>query len=77
MITHSPPKGIHDLPDDFAHCGFKSLLYLIRWTRPKYLMHGHVDTWDRRRTWRTMYAGTAVININPCTEWDLSEPQHL
>lgn len=77
LIAHSPPKGIHDIPDDYAHRGFKSFLYLMRWTRPKYLIHGHVDTWDNRRTWRTMFAGTAVININPCTELDLSEPQHL
>lgn len=73
MITHSPPKGIHDIPDDYAHRGFKSLLYLIRWTHPRYLIHGHVDTWDNRRTWRTMVNGTAVININPLTELDLSE----
>jgi Icc-related predicted phosphoesterase len=77
MITHSPPRGIHDIPDDYVHRGFKSFLYLIRWARPKYLIHGHVDTWDNRRTWRTMVDGTAVININPCTVLDLSQPQHL
>jgi Icc-related predicted phosphoesterase len=77
MITHSPPRGVHDIPDDYAHRGFRSFLYLIRWARPKYLIHGHVDTWDNRRTWRTMVDGTAVININPCTVLDLSQPQHL
>jgi uncharacterized protein len=77
LIAHSPPKGVHDIPDDYAHRGFRSFCWLIRWTRPKYFIHGHVDTWDNRRTWRTMVHGTAVININPCTVLDLSEPQHL
>ncbi len=64
MVTHSPPHGIHDLPDK-AHHGFRSLLWLMRWYRPRYLIHGHVDTWDRRRTTVTQYQHSEVININP------------
>lgn len=65
LVTHSPPKGIHDLPDDFAHRGFRSIRWLLWWGRPRYMLHGHVDTWDRRRTRRTEYARTLVLNINP------------
>ena len=64
MVTHSPPLGIHDLPDR-AHNGFRSFLWLLSWYRPRYLIHGHVDTWDRRRTTVTQYKQSEVININP------------
>jgi uncharacterized protein len=65
MVTHSPPKGIHDIPDDRAHRGFRAFLYLIQWACPRYLIHGHVDTWDNRKTTETLYGKTRVININP------------
>jgi uncharacterized protein len=64
MVTHAPPRGIHDQSDK-PHRGFRSLRFLIRIYRPRYLIHGHVDTWDRRRPTTTQYAGTEVININP------------
>lgn len=71
MVVHSPPRGIHDIPDDRAHRGFRSFLWLMRWARPQYLIHGHVDTWDRRKTWETRYAQTQVININPVMVLDV------
>lgn len=72
MVTHSPPKGIHDIPEDFAHRGFKSFRYLIYWGRPKYLIHGHVDTWDNRKTRKTIYGKTTVLNINPYMVLDIT-----
>jgi Icc-related predicted phosphoesterase len=64
MVTHSPPRGIHDL-SDFAHRGFESFLMLMRVAKPRYLIHGHVDTNDRRRPTQTKFEDTDVININP------------
>ena len=64
MVSHASPRDIHDRPDK-PHRGFRSLRLLIRLYRPRYLLHGHVDTWDRRRITATTYAGTEVININP------------
>jgi Icc-related predicted phosphoesterase len=65
MVTHSPPWGIHDLSDDFAHRGFRAFRYLMQWAHPRFLIHGHVDTWDRRKATKTEFARTTVININP------------
>ncbi|MBN1202751.1 MAG: metallophosphoesterase family protein [Anaerolineae bacterium] len=65
LVTHSPPKGIHDIPDDYAHRGFRSFRWLMRWARPRYLIHGHVDTWDRRQVTKTAFCHTTVINVNP------------
>lgn len=64
LVTHSPMQGVHDLPD-YAHRGFKSLRLAVRLMRPRYMIHGHVDTQDSRRATRTTVYETDVININP------------
>lgn len=66
LVTHSPARGIHDAPD-LPHTGFKALLRFMRWFRPRYMVHGHVHTYDRRNTTRTTYSDTCIININPIT----------
>jgi Icc-related predicted phosphoesterase len=70
LVTHSPPRGIHDL-DDLPHTGFNALLRFMDWYRPRYLLHGHVHTWDRRVTVETQYQDTCVLNINPTTVLDI------
>ncbi len=65
LVTHSPPRHIHDIPEDYAHHGFNAFRMLMRVGRPMYLLHGHVDTWDTRRPRRTVFAGTTVLNVNP------------
>jgi Icc-related predicted phosphoesterase len=66
LVTHSPPRGIHD-QDDLPHTGFKALLRFMEWYRPRYMVHGHVHTYDRRKTTRTQYLDTQIVNINPVT----------
>lgn len=66
LVTHSPAYGIHD-KSDRAHQGFRGLLRFMDWYRPRYMLHGHVHTWDRRDTVRSSYKGTCVMNINPFT----------
>lgn len=75
LITHSPPRGIHDA-QDLPHTGFKAMLRFLEWYRPRYMLHGHVHTYDRRKQIRTKYQDTCIININPITvlEVDESEP---
>lgn len=64
MVTHAPPRHIHDR-EDVPHRGFQVFRWLIAWYRPRYLIHGHVDIWDRRDTTWTEFLGTQVVNINP------------
>jgi uncharacterized protein len=66
LVTHSPPFGIHDEKDP-AHRGFKSLLRFLDWNKPRYMLHGHVHTYDRRKTTETKYNQTCIMNINPVT----------
>lgn len=70
LVTHSPPRGIHDRPDR-AHTGFKALRRFMNWRSPRYLLHGHTHTWDRRDIVQTQYRNTCVININPVTLLDV------
>lgn len=70
LVTHSPPQGIHD-GEDGPHRGFGSLLRFLQWYRPRYMVHGHVHTWDRRVTTRTEYQQTCIININPVTVMEI------
>ncbi len=64
LVTHSPALGIHDA-EDAPHKGFKSLLRFMEWYRPRYMLHGHVHTYDRRTVTQTQHLDTCVININP------------
>ncbi len=41
MITHCPPYGINDEPEDLAHQGFLALRKYLETKKPKYLLHGH------------------------------------
>ncbi len=64
FVTHSPPRGIHDLPDK-PHTGFKSFIRFIDWFHPRYLLHGHVHNYDNRAETETQYRETCVINVYP------------
>lgn len=70
LVTHSPVHGIHDA-DDPPHRGFKSLLRFLDWYKPRYMVHGHVHTWDRRKQTETIYQQTNIMNINPVTVLDI------
>jgi len=41
LISHCPPRGINDDPEDPAHVGFEGLLDWVRRHRPRHLLHGH------------------------------------
>jgi Icc-related predicted phosphoesterase len=71
MVTHSPARDIHDLPD-YAHRGFRSFRLMLNLYQPRYMLHGHVDTNDSRRPTRTHLNGTEIININPVKYLDLA-----
>lgn len=73
FVTHSPPFGIHDA-NDLPHTGFKAFLNFLDWYRPRYMVHGHVHTYDRRVTTVTDYHETRIMNINPFTILEI-EPQ--
>lgn len=74
FVTHSPPKGIHDA-EDLPHNGFSAFLSFMTWYRPRYMLHGHVHTWDRRKVVETDYQSTKILNINPLLVLDIEPVQ--
>ena len=64
FVAHSPPRKLNDATD-FAHRGFRSFRWLLRWARPRYLIHGHIDLYDQRIERELMFVATTIININP------------
>ena len=64
LISHSPPFGIHD--SDGAHTGLKALNLLIRWARPRYVLHGHTHFFRTNLEASETHVGdTRVINVFP------------
>jgi Icc-related predicted phosphoesterase len=64
LVTHSPPRGIHDGPD-FAHTGFKTFCVMMERFKPRLLLHGHAHVYRRDLPAETVFCDTRVINIYP------------
>ncbi len=61
LITHAPPRGVHDASDR-CHQGFGAFLFLMDRFRPRYLVHGHVHVYSPRQSVESVYGCTDVIN---------------
>jgi Icc-related predicted phosphoesterase len=65
MITHSPPRGIHD-DDDQAHIGFSAFKDFIQTFKPRYFLHGHSMVYKSNIVPPITKVGTTtVINVYP------------
>lgn len=73
FIAHSPPAGIHDGPDG-PHQGFGFFLTLMRYFRPRLLLHGHKHRYGPM-PWHTQYYETEVVNVYPFRIIDWHEDQ--
>lgn len=70
LVAHAPPYGIHDR-SDLAHTGFKPFLPFMRRFRPRYLLHGHVHSYNRQVPTHTRYQDTFIINVYPYSVIDI------
>jgi Icc-related predicted phosphoesterase len=62
VITHAPPRHIHDA-EDRCHRGFDSFLNLINRFKPRYFIHGHIHAYITDPSQRvTLVGNTHVIN---------------
>jgi Icc-related predicted phosphoesterase len=60
LISHSPPRGIHEEPDDRAHQGFDGLRDYVTRVRPRLHLHGHTPAPPRPAT---QLGSTTVIHV--------------
>ena len=70
LITHAPPRGIHDGPD-LAHTGFDAFLRVMDIFKPRLLLHGHTHVYGTGVVTATRYKETSVLNVYPSRviEW--------
>lgn len=61
LLTHAPPRGIHDALDP-AHQGFETFLALIRRWKPKLHLHGHTPPRPGLPT-ETTFDSTRIIHV--------------
>ena len=62
MLTHCPPYGINDEPEELAHQGFKALCAYLEEKKPKYLLHGH--TYPTAHNLITKCAETEIVYVH-------------
>lgn len=62
LVTHAPPRGIHDRPDR-CHRGFAAVRTFLRLFQPRYHLHGHTHVYDRQTATRTQFGATLVVNV--------------
>jgi uncharacterized protein len=61
FVTHSPPLGIHDMPD-LPHRGIKAFRWFIQVFQPAYHVHGHIHLYRPDTIIETNLKQTRVIN---------------
>ncbi len=76
LLTHAPPRGIHDQPD-LCHRGFEAFNWLVRRFQPSYHLHGHIHLYDRRTEAVTRVGATEIMNVYPFRELTLTVPARL
>ena len=71
LITHAPPRGIHDRPSQ-AHTGLDAFLWLMRVFKPRFLVHGHTHRYRQDVPPMSHYLETDVLNVYPYRvfEWN-------
>jgi uncharacterized protein len=70
LLTHSPPAGVNDEPDDPAHRGSPALRGWVERNRPAWLLHGHTLPHPVHRVKRL--GETRVVHVRGAAAVDLS-----
>jgi len=61
MVTHAPPRYIHDR-EDFIHQGFKVFHKILKYFKPKLWIHGHIHLISHMSTQETQFEKTRIVN---------------
>lgn len=73
VMSHAPPAGVGDAPDDAYHVGFGAYRWLLRRYRPPVWLHGHT-TMASTDDWRVEHGGSAVVNVTGAVLLELIPP---
>jgi Icc-related predicted phosphoesterase len=61
MLSHVPPRGVGDVPEDHYHRGFAAYRWLWRRLAPRLWIHGHTAL-SSVAGWRQDWGGTTFVN---------------
>ena len=62
ILSHVPPRGLGDTPEDDYHRGFSGYHWLCRALSPRLWLHGHTTTASVDH-WRTSWGETQLVNV--------------
>jgi Icc-related predicted phosphoesterase len=60
LVSHAPPRGVHEEPDDRAHEGFDGLRDYVERVRPRLHLHGHTPAPPRGTA---LLGATRVVHV--------------
>jgi uncharacterized protein len=72
LLTHSPPAGVNDDPEDPVHRGSPALREWVERHRPAWLLHGHTVPLPGHHVHRL--GSTRVVHVRGAATLDLGEP---
>jgi Icc-related predicted phosphoesterase len=70
LLTHSPPAGVNDEPEDRAHRGSAALREWVERAQPAWLLHGHTLPDPVRSVQRL--GSTRVVHVRGAVPLDLT-----
>jgi uncharacterized protein len=62
VLSHVPPRGVGDVPEDHYHRGFAAYRWLCRRLAPRLWIHGHTAL-SAVPGWRQEWGGTTFVNV--------------
>ncbi len=62
VVSHVPPRGMGDVPQDHYHRGFAGYRWLVRRLRPRLWIHGH-SALAAVSGWRQDWGDTTLVNV--------------
>ena len=71
LVTHAPPRGIHD-GTDRCHAGFRTFLTFMRRHEPRYHLHGHMHPSYGYDMTPKRYGRTEVRSVFGCQRLEVS-----
>ena len=73
MLSHVPPRGLGDTPEDYYHRGFSAYHWLCRRINPVLWVHGHTSL-AMRNDWRVQWGDTTLINVTGAVLIEIEPP---
>jgi Icc-related predicted phosphoesterase len=62
VLSHVPPRGLGDTPEDHYHRGFAAYEWLCRRLHPTLWLHGHTSM-AATEEWRVTWGETTLVNV--------------